>query len=75
MVDKLWNDWQHRRPENFWAYHGGSIGAHSVSGMYDQFPNGGPPFLDVRFLSSHLVVVTDLFISVWYEPSGRRAFK
>lgn len=80
MVDKLWSDWQYRRPENFWAYHGGSIGAHSAPGIYDKFPNGGPPFLDVRFLSSHSVIVANLFvffffISVWYRRSRRRAFE
>jgi len=47
MVDKLWDDWQRVRPENFWSFHGGSIGAHSAPGIYAQFPNGGPPFLDL----------------------------
>ncbi|KAF9645987.1 Di-copper centre-containing protein [Thelephora ganbajun] len=46
MVDKLWYDWQRRHPENFWSFHGGSIGAHSAPGIYAQFPNGGPPFLN-----------------------------
>jgi len=61
MVDKLWYDWQNRRPENFWAFHGGSIGAHSAPGIYSQFPNGGPPFINVRIFVSRLVTVTDGF--------------
>jgi tyrosinase len=60
MVDKLWDDWQRRRPENFWAYQGGSVGAHSAPGIYDKFPNGAPPYLGVRFLS-HPLTVADLF--------------
>jgi len=47
MVDKLWSDWQHRHPENYWAFAGGITGAHSAPGIYDQFPNGGPPFLNL----------------------------
>jgi len=46
MVDKLWDDWQRLRPENFWAFQGGLTGAHSAPGIYAQFPNGGPPFMN-----------------------------
>jgi tyrosinase len=59
MVDKLWDDWQRRRPENFWSYQGGTIGAHSASGIYSQFPNGGPPFLDVRVLVLYMEISID----------------
>jgi len=47
MVDKLWDDWQRRRPENFWSFHGGIIGSHSAPGIFNQFPNGAPPFLNL----------------------------
>ena len=60
MVDKLWDEWQRRRPENFWAYQGGITGAHSAPGIYVQFPNGGPPFLNVRILNSPLKIAIDL---------------
>ena len=51
MVDKLWDDWQRRRPENFWAFQGGSVSADSEHPeLSEDFPNGGPPFLNVRFL-------------------------
>ena len=62
MVDRLWDDWQRRRPENFWSYHGGTIGAHSAPGIYDQFPNGGPPFLNVRIPILCPVTVIDVFL-------------
>jgi hypothetical protein len=46
MVDKLWYDWQHKYPQNFWSYFGG---ANSVFGtkQYADYPNGTPPFLNV----------------------------
>ena len=47
MIDKMWSDWQNRLPENFYAFGGGSVGAHSQPGLYAQFPTGGPPFLNV----------------------------
>ena len=50
MVDKIWYDWQNAHPENFWTYHGGTVqGIQNVS-YYSEYPNGGPPFLTVRFL-------------------------
>ena len=70
MVDKLWHDWQRRRPENFWSFQGGTIGAHSAPGIYNQFPNGGPPFLDVRIPTLCLAIAIDLLlVSVWERPS------
>jgi len=48
MVDKLWHDWQNKRPENFWSYTGGSIATLGTStpvtyAEYEEFPNGKPP--------------------------------
>jgi len=64
MIDKIWFDWQNAHPENFWSFVGGSVGAHSQPGLYLQFPNGGPPFLNVSegliLGRSTLFVVTDL---------------
>jgi len=45
MVDKLWYDWQNVNPVNFWSFTGGSVG---VSPGDPVFPNGGPPFMNVR---------------------------
>lgn len=25
MVDRVWYEWQHRSPENFWAFEGGTV--------------------------------------------------
>jgi tyrosinase len=47
MIDKLWYDWQHRYPENANSYFGGSVQALQSLDTYDQYPNGGPPFLGV----------------------------
>jgi tyrosinase len=51
MVDKVWYDWQHRNPENAKSYFGGSVQALDSVASYNQYPNGGPPFLNVRSFS------------------------
>jgi len=64
MVDKLWYDWQNEHPDNFWSFVGGSVNAHSQPGLYLQYPNGGPPFLNVSqgliLVALCPFVVTDL---------------
>ena len=47
MVDKVWYDWQHRNPENANSYFGGSVQAAQSIASYNQYPNGGPPYLSV----------------------------
>jgi hypothetical protein len=42
MVDKVWYDWQHRNPNNFWAFRGGSVAQNST-----QYLNGSPPWMTV----------------------------
>jgi len=49
MIDKIWFDWQNAHPENFWSFLGGSVNAHSQPGLFDQFPTGGPPFLNLGY--------------------------
>jgi hypothetical protein len=53
MVDKVWYDWQHRDPENAKSFFGGSVQALESVAEYNQYPNGGPPFLNVRSYSSY----------------------
>jgi len=48
MIDKLWYDWQHRNPENANSFFGGSVQALQSIDTYDQYPNGGPPFLSLN---------------------------
>lgn len=58
MIDKVWSDWQHRHPQNFWAYAGGSVPTITDFKQYVQFPNGAPSFMNVSFVplySSHSV--------------------
>jgi len=45
MVDKVWYDWQHSNPENAKSYFGGSVQALESIAEYNEYPNGGPPFL------------------------------
>ena len=52
MIDKIWYDWQNRDPVNAESFFGGSVESLSSLAAYNQYPNGGPPFLDVRFYSS-----------------------
>ena len=48
MVDKVWYDWQHKNPSNFWSYSGGSVEAITNVTYYNEYPNGAPPYLNVR---------------------------
>ena len=48
MVDKVWYDWQHASPENFWAFHGGSVQNLSSLQALADYPNGMAPNLSVR---------------------------
>jgi len=45
MVDKLWYDWQNANPVNFLSFTGGSV---AVGRGDPVFPNGAPPFMNVR---------------------------
>lgn len=47
MIDKVWYDWQHRNPENAKSFFGGSVQALESLDSYNQYPNGGPPFLNL----------------------------
>ena len=52
MVDKVWYDSQNRNSENPNSFFGGTVRALQSLDTYKQYPNGGPPFLNVRFYSS-----------------------
>jgi len=45
MVDKLWSDWQHKHPQNFWSFFGG---ANQTLGTdeFSDYPTGTLPFLN-----------------------------
>lgn len=47
MVDKVWFDWQNKHPANARAYAGGSVQAFENETIYNQYPNGAPPYLTV----------------------------
>ena len=47
MIDKIWFDWQHRDPANANSFYGGSVQALQSLEAWEQYPNGGPPFLGV----------------------------
>jgi tyrosinase len=48
MVDKVWYDWQRSNPVNANSFFGGSVQALQSLDSYDQYPNGGPPFLSLN---------------------------
>lgn len=47
MVDKVWFDWQHKEPSNFWAFQGGSVQNITSLAAAVEYPNGMPPLLNV----------------------------
>lgn len=67
MVDKIWSDWQNRYPENFWSFQGGSLQAISNVSEALEYPNGGPPWLNVGHL--HIFLNTAKSFSSWIPPS------
>lgn len=48
MIDKIWYDWQHASPSNFWSFSGGSVQALDTIEDYEANPNGAAPELSVR---------------------------
>jgi tyrosinase len=47
MVDKIWYDWQQLDSLNAGSFFGGSVQSIDTVEDYEQYPNGGPPFLGV----------------------------
>jgi tyrosinase len=47
MVDKVFYDWQHADPANAGIYFGGSTQMIDNYTIYQEYPNGGPPFFNV----------------------------
>jgi hypothetical protein len=71
MVDKVWYDWQHRNPENAKSYFGGSVQALDSVASYDQYPNGGPPFLNVStFFSCSRPGANDVHVLAEFDDAG-----
>jgi len=67
MVDKLWYDWQNANPINFWSFTGGSV---AVAKGDPVFPNGAPPFMNVRNLLKALVRLTNPPVVLHVGPDG-----
>ena len=58
MIDKVWYDWQRRNPANAKSFFGGTVEYIKSLDAFNQYPNGGPPFLDVstcQFRSTDLI--------------------
>jgi hypothetical protein len=47
MVDKIWYNWQQLDPRNANSFFGGASEPTDNLTIYDEYPNGGPPFLTV----------------------------
>ncbi|KAJ7302690.1 Di-copper centre-containing protein [Mycena albidolilacea] len=48
MLDKIWFDWQHKHPANARAFQGGAVEALENVTIFNMFPNGQAPFLDLN---------------------------
>ena len=64
MIDRLWAQWQLVAPQNAVSFMGGSVPARETFAIYQTFPNGGPPFLNVSKarprVSHYLPLVTHI---------------
>jgi tyrosinase len=57
MVDKIWYDRQFRDPMNANSYYGGSVEYLYSLAAYNEYPNGGPPYLNVSTrVPTHLLI-------------------
>jgi len=48
MLDKIWYDWQNRDPVNVNSFYGGSVEYLTSLAAYNEYPNGGPPYLNLN---------------------------
>ncbi|KAI0271789.1 Di-copper centre-containing protein [Russula aff. rugulosa BPL654] len=48
MIDKIWCDWQNRDPMNANSFYGGSVEHLYSLTAYEEYPNGGPPYLNLN---------------------------
>jgi len=60
MIDKLWYDWQQAHPANFWSFAGGSVPLVNNFVPDPAFPNGAPPYVQVRSLFPTTFSVNEL---------------
>jgi len=61
MTDKVYYDWQHRHPENFYSFHGGATQNLSSWETYSEYPNGQAPWLKVCFPSANFPPILKLW--------------
>jgi hypothetical protein len=54
MVDKVWYDWQNRDLVNAKSFSGGSVEHLASLDDYNQYPTGGPPYLNVSICQFRL---------------------
>jgi tyrosinase len=48
MIDKIWHDWQHQHKANQKAFFGGATQMLQNLTIYNQYPTGGPPYLNLK---------------------------
>ncbi|KAF8495783.1 Di-copper centre-containing protein [Russula emetica] len=48
MIDKIWYEWQNRNPASATSFFGGSVERLDTEADYQQYPNGGPPYLSLE---------------------------
>jgi hypothetical protein len=71
MLDKIWCDWQNRDPMNFNSFYGGSVEYLYSLAAYNEYPNGGPPYLNVSTrVLAYLEIEEFMLICLhsWIQP-------
>ncbi|KAF4613412.1 hypothetical protein G7Y89_g15475 [Cudoniella acicularis] len=69
MVDRFWWLWQNASPNNMNAYFGGSV---QNLTYYSEFPNGGPPYLNMTFVvpDDGILAAGTTLGDVWITEGG-----
>ena len=71
MVDKIWYDWQHAHPANFWSFDGGAVAQVTNFVADPNFPNGAPPYVTVSgFVSRQFFLLTSLQFATTIPTDG-----
>ena len=63
MIDRIWYEWQNRNLASATSFFGGSVEHLDNEADYQQYPTGGPPYLNVSTCQFKLRDISELSIA------------